>query len=375
MIKVGLIFSVGQEWQGGLNYFHNLLDCYRKYPDAALKLEVFAANAEEVVHYQSDAIEIRSCPEVFRNNRWNYPRRVARRLLGYDPVSLRFMERQKIDLLTHHSLGRQTSVRTLQWTADLQHKVFPEFFSPRLRKIRDSSISNARFWGNILLSSQAAANDFRRFYPEFASVQTHVLHFSSAATLNVELMRREDLEALYPVHEPYFFLPNQFWKHKNHAVVVEALRQSPAEIRVICTGLMQDFRDPTYVPNLLNKVREAGLGHRFVSLGMVPYPTMVSLMHHSIAVLQPSLFEGWSTSVEESKSMRKQIILSNIAVHLEQAPERGVFFSPDSPGELAACMKCVQAEFSPTTEGVFAEQRQLFRRELNGTGSEILRAS
>ena len=195
-------------------------------------------------------------------------------------------------------------------------------------------------------------------------MKTHVLHFSSAAVLNVEPLNREELEKHFPVHEPYFFLPNQFWQHKNHAVVVDALRQTPPEIRVICTGLMQDFRDASYVPSLLNKVRQAGLDHRFICLGMVPYRTMVGLMHHSIAVLQPSLFEGWSTSVEESKAMRKRIILSNIAVHLEQAPERGVFFAQDSPEELAACMKNVQAEFSPANEEAFAEQRQLFRESI-----------
>jgi glycosyltransferase involved in cell wall biosynthesis len=361
MIEVGLIFLVGKEWQGGLSYFHNLLGCYRKYPDAALHLKVFAANTEDIAHYRSDAIEIHSCPEVFRHNRWNYPRRVTRRLLGYDLLSLRFIERQKIDLMTHNSLGSQTSVRTLPWTPDLQHKAFPQFFTSRQRAARDSSISNAHLWGHILLSSHAAGNDFRRYYPDLASVQMHVLHFSSAAALNVEPMSRGELEVHYPVHEPYFFLPNQFWQHKNHAVVVEALRQTPPEIRVICTGLMQDFRDATYVPSLLDTVRQAGLDHRFICLGMVPYPTMVSLMHHSIAVLQPSLFEGWSTSVEESKAMRKEIILSNLAVHLEQAPERGVFFSPDSPEELAACMKRVQAEFCPATEEIFAEQRQFFR--------------
>jgi glycosyltransferase involved in cell wall biosynthesis len=364
MTKVGLIFLGSQEWQGGQSYFHNLLNCYRKYPDAALHLDVFSANTRDIAHYQSDAIEIHSCPEVFRNGRWNYPRRVTRRLLGYDPVSLRFIERQKIDLLTHYSLGRQTRVRTLQWTPDLQHKVFPQFFTSRQCGIRDSSIANARLWGHILLSSHAAASEFRGHYPELASVQTHVLHFSSALVLNVEPMSREELEVHYPVHEPFFFLPNQLWQHKNHAVVMEALRQTPRVIRVICTGLMQDFRDATYVPTLLNKVRQAGLEDRFAFLGMVPYRTMVSLMHHSIAVLQPSLFEGWSTSVEESKSMRKQIILSNIAVHLEQAPERGVFFSPHSPDELAACMKRAQAEFSPAAEEVFAKQRPLFRESI-----------
>ena len=139
---------------------------------------------------------------------------------------------------------------------------------------------------------------------------------------------REQLNLHYPVLEPYFFLPNQFWQHKNHGVVVDALRELPKTIRVICTGSMDDYRNHGYVPELLAKARQAGVDDRFICLGIVPYPMLVSLMHHSLAVLQPSLFEGWSTSVEESKAMCKQIVLSNLDVHLEQAPERGRFFRP-----------------------------------------------
>jgi glycosyltransferase involved in cell wall biosynthesis len=357
MIRVGLVLSLRGLWQGGVNYYHNLLSCYQRNPDEALKLEVFTDHDEDVARYRGDAITIHLCPEVSLSNPWNFPRRALNKLLSYDPVLLRIMERHRIDLLTHRSLGKQTAVNTLPWLPDLQHKRFPEFFSTKECANRDSSIDNVRLWGNILLSSQAAANDFERHYPELSSVQTRILHFSNAAALNVVPLGREELEAQYPVREPYFFLPNQFWRHKNHAVVVEALRQTPPEIRVICTGEMQDTRDVSYVPSLLAKVRGAGVEQRFLSLGTVPYPAMVSLMHHSVAVLQPSLCEGWSTSVEESKAMCKQIILSNIEVHLEQAPERGVYFSPDSSQELAAHMKRVHTEFSPVVEESFVKRR------------------
>ena len=63
--------------------------------------------------------------------------------------------------------------------------------------------------------------------PELAEVQAHVLHFSVSTVLDEAPLCRVELEQNYPVHEPYFFLPNQFWQHKNHAVVVEALRRSP----------------------------------------------------------------------------------------------------------------------------------------------------
>jgi glycosyltransferase involved in cell wall biosynthesis len=367
VIRVGLIISPPGLHQGGLNYFHNLLSCYQQHPNRGLKLALFTDHEEKFASYRSDAIEIHSCPQaslLSLHSLGNWPRRLLNELAGYDPVLLRIMERHRIDLLTHRSIGRQTSINTLNWQGDFQHRIFPEFFSARECAKRDSSIANVRLWRNILLSSHAANKDFRRFYPELDSVKAHILHFSSTAVLRVVPVAREELAAHYPVREPYFFLPTQFWQHKNHAVVVEALRQTSTAIRVICTGAMQDPRDPSYVPELLTKIKHAGLEQRFIRLGTVPYPMLVSLMHHSVAVLQPSLFEGWSTSVEESKTMCKQIILSSIDVHLEQAPKRGTFFSPDSPEELAACMSRVDGAFCAETEQGFVNQRPLHKTRI-----------
>ena len=57
-----------------------------------------------------------------------------------------------------------------------------------------------------------------------------------------------------------------------------------------------------------------------------------------MAVINHSLFEGWRSSVEGAKSMYKEIILSNIKVHLEQNPELGLFFDLNNPSELSEVM-------------------------------------
>jgi glycosyltransferase involved in cell wall biosynthesis len=363
VIKVGLILSLRGMWQGGQNYYHNLLRCFQRNCDATIKLEVFTDHDEDVARYQCSAIDIHRSSMVAQGQLWNWPRRRLNGLVGYDPLLLNLMARHGITILTHRSLGKQRRINTLPWLPDLQHKRFPQFFDVRDRANRDSSIVNALLWGNILLSSHAAAKDLRRYFPELDTVQTRVLHFSSATVLDVLPLPMEQLGAHYPIEKPYFFLPNQFWRHKNHAVVVDALCQTPRNIRVVCTGLMRDTRCAAYVPALLDKVRQAGVGNRFVCLGTVPYRVMASLMYHSLAVLQPSLFEGWSTSVEESKAMGKRIILSRIDVHLEQAPERGTYFSPDSPEELAACMNDMYTTSDPAAEQLFVERREHYRAE------------
>jgi hypothetical protein len=58
----------------------------------------------------------------------------------------------------------------------------------------------------------------------------------------------------------------------------------------------------------------------------------------SSAVLQPSLFEGWSTVVEDVKAMGRPLFLSDIPVHLEQAPS-ATFFKAGSPEDLASTLE------------------------------------
>ena len=84
-------------------------------------------------------------------------------------------------------------------------------------------------------------------------------------------------------------------------------------------------------------------------------------MHHALAVLQPSTFEGWSTSVEESKAMAKRIILSNIDVHVEQAPKRGIYFPPHSAEDLAMSMMKASQEYDPVEEQQFASRRPKYK--------------
>lgn len=360
MLKVGLILPLRGTWRGGLNYYHNLLSCYQQNPDPSIKLEVFTDEIENVVRYRGDAIEVHFSPEV-KNLSLRKPQH-WKRILGnelrrYDAALLKIVERSGVDMLTHNSVGHQKNVDTLFWQADLQHKVYPHLFAAREQRRRNIEIGNTALWGKILLSSQTAANHLRHYYPELSSVQTHILRFSSAAVLNTEPMSRQDLDAQYPTSGHYFFLPNQFWEHKNHGVVIEALRLAPPNIRVICTGPMHDSRNASYVPELMDRVKNAGLEDRFVCLGTVPYPTLVSLMHYAVAIIQPSLFEGWSTSVEEAKAMSKQVILSDIEVHKEQAPPRGIYFSPHSPVDLASAMASTLDRFDLEKEERFTEER------------------
>jgi glycosyltransferase involved in cell wall biosynthesis len=60
-----------------------------------------------------------------------------------------------------------------------------------------------------------------------------------------------------------------------------------------------------------------------------------ALLGTSVALINPSCFEGWSTTVEEAKSFGAPLVLSDIEVHREQAGDTARYFGLDDPATLA----------------------------------------
>ena len=201
----------------------------------------------------------------------------------------------------------------------------------------------------ILVSSRDAFQDLEKFFPEGVH-KARVLHFVPEVDRGQSIASLKYLEGKYQFKAPYFYLPNQFWAHKNHVVVVDALielRRQGVQGQVLCTGNTNDYRNPNHFAELMLSVSENNLGDFFRVLGVVPYDDLLSLMRHSIAIINPSLCEGWSTTVEESKALDQTILLSDIAVHKEQDPPKGCFFSPEDAMSLAEKMRAL-LEKDPT---------------------------
>lgn len=220
--------------------------------------------------------------------------------------------------------------------------------------------------GQLLLSSEAARKDFEHYYPALRHVKSHVLRFPAfGAAPNQTLKSLAELRERHSIPERYIYLPNQFWTHKNHGVVIDALAQTRSDVTVVCTGSNSDLRNDKYFSGLMDRVKRGGLESRFRVLGLVDYSDVVALMHHATAVLNPSLFEGWSTTVEEAKAQGKLMILSSLPVHVEQAQAHHArFFSPEDAGALAKLLDevALNPPMPPPDPGQIAAAAELNQR-------------
>jgi hypothetical protein len=102
---------------------------------------------------------------------------------------------------------------------------------------------------------------------------------------------------------------------------------------------MSDYRNPIFLSELMQKLSLYNIREQVAFLGLVPHLHVYQLMRQSAFVINPSFFEGWSTTVEEAKSVGKKIMLSNLNVHLEQSPPGAEYFDPSNIKELAYKIK------------------------------------
>jgi hypothetical protein len=88
-------------------------------------------------------------------------------------------------------------------------------------------------------------------------------------------------------------------------------------------------------------------------------------MRNCLALINPSRFEGWSSTVEEAKSIGKRVLISNIAVHQEQNPQGARYFDPDDVAGLCSIMQDVwNLPEAPDSELQREAKSQLRKRTL-----------
>lgn len=348
-LRIGLILNEDRRWVGGTQYITNIILALAQLPaetrtafdicligshssDSNLNGQI-RQHLSNTYHQEADLP-----PRTLQNRiRWKF----RRKLFGlHDPAFDDFLKQAKIDFIyPYYTLGKITfPYRSAAWIYDFQHKHLPQFFTQQEIEDRDREFARIAYNApTIVLSSETAASEFQNFFPE-AAHKSRVLPFRVPPLPTWYEADPSQIQSKYFLPDRFFFIGNQFWQHKNHLLVFEALkllREKSIYPTVVCTGHIYDHRRPEYSDEILQSIHKFGIARQVYLLGIVPKLDQIQLMRRSLAIIQPSLFEGWSTVVEDARSLGKRIILSDIPVHVEQNPPGNCFFERNSPESLA----------------------------------------
>jgi len=249
-------------------------------------------------------------------------------------------------------------IPALAWIADFQHRRLPQMFSRTNRLKR-----NLGYWAlshcatQLMVSSQDARRDCEAYFPRSHGRIT-VLPFCVTPPDPVQALSPDEVRKLHGLPSRYFYMPNQLWRHKNHLLIVEALKllkQQGLNVVIACTGKAADSRNPGHPQAVIDAVSACGLESELRFLGMVPYEHVMPLARGSLALINPSLFEGWSTTVEEAKALGVPMLLSNIPLHREQAGTNAHYFDPQNADAAAECIASAWKNLPDATHHQAAE--------------------
>lgn len=236
------------------------------------------------------------------------------------------------------------------WIQDFQHFWLPDFFAEEECQKRDVTYKFlAKEAHSVILSSETAAMDFKKLYPDHSS-KSRVMRFVANIPDYVYKNSPNFICTEYGLPEKFLYVPNQFWIHKNHKILFKAIqiaKEKHTDLCVVISGNTNDFRYPQYFSELLQYASKLKIRNNIAILGLVPREHFYYLFRQAIALINPSLFEGWSTSVEEAKSLGKPIILSDLDVHIEQAPPHARYFIKDDPQSLSDSLCDYWSQYQP----------------------------
>jgi glycosyltransferase involved in cell wall biosynthesis len=245
------------------------------------------------------------------------------------------------------SLGKGFPVPWIGYMLDFQHRHLPHLFS-RLellyrRRRLNALLGDAR---TIVVNARAVKADALAFHPETRATITALPFAPSirAQWLNVdpqETRKRRNLPA------GYFIICNQFWIHKDHRTAFRgfarflATRSKDDEpIHLVCTGGMHDYRAPAYLDEIKELLSELKISRSVHLLGHIAKEEQIALVRGSIAVIQPTLFEGGpgGGAIYDAVALGVPGLVSDIPVNREIDDPNITYFAPGDPEALARAM-------------------------------------
>jgi glycosyltransferase involved in cell wall biosynthesis len=245
---------------------------------------------------------------------------------------------------------------------DLQYLYYPEFFDPADRHERDRHFRQVcRVASRLICVSEytrASVLEHSGLPPE------RVVAIPSAPQKRLAAPPPEAVErvlsSLQLAPGRYLLYPANFWRHKNHELLLTAFgifraHHPQSDLKLVLTGAPSPRR-----ADLMEATRRMGLAAWVVFPGYLPDEDFAALLTGSAAMLFPSLFEGFGMPVLEAMAAGVPVLCSNLTSLPEIVGPEGaaLLFDPRRPAEIVAAIERLETEPSLRAELVERGRRR-----------------
>ncbi len=227
---------------------------------------------------------------------------------------------------------------------DLQHRIHPEFpevTASGAAEYREFLYTNGICQAEaVLVDSEVGREDVLEFYGHLTTPdRIRVLPFVPPPYL-VRATREAVSATLVSIGLPdrYLLFPAQFWPHKNHVRVTEAvalLRRDDLDVTVVMTGSAAGPIRAGVLADVVDIVARDKIGDLVRVLGYVDNATIAALYSGATGVLLPTFFGPTNIPVVEGWAMGVPVITSDIRGIREQCGDAAVLVDPLDTAAIA----------------------------------------
>jgi len=147
------------------------------------------------------------------------------------------------------------------------------------------------------------------------------------------------VRTLYHLPQRYLFYPAQFWPHKNHVGIVQALGLLKRERRlrvsvVFCGSYSEEIRERTF-RKVMSLSSQLGVEKQIHYLGYVSDADMSGIYAEAVALVMPTFFGPTNIPILEAWAFGCPVLTSDIRGVREQVQDAGVLVNPRSVEAIA----------------------------------------
>jgi glycosyltransferase involved in cell wall biosynthesis len=223
---------------------------------------------------------------------------------------------------------------------DVSFKRYPEYFSRRDRTLFTLLLrSSLRRSAAILTLSSHARDELQQFYPDVRT-PIHVVPAAPSASFQpLTISAAASVLERHRIRPPFLLAVGNVQPRKNLARLVEAFRdvrgRHPA-LELVIVG-PDGFR-----ASALNQtIAEHGLSEAIHLVGYVPEADLVALYNAAIALVYPSVYEGFGLPVIEAMACGRPVIAANTSSLPEVAGDAALLVDPFDVSALRAAIERV----------------------------------
>ena len=231
-------------------------------------------------------------------------------------------------------------VNALGTIHDLMHRYeprFPEVSSWGKYIRRELHYRKLCRWANALLvDSQVGKKQLIDSYHTPAE-RVFVLPFVAPDYVYADCSMSDTLTAKYRLPEKFIFYPAQFWQHKNHIRLVQALATLTDDIPDLALVLIGSRKNNYDAVRRI--VAKLGIADRVHFLDYVPNDDIASLYRRARAMIMPTFFGPTNIPPLEAFATGCPTAVSNIYGMAEQVGDSALLFDPESVVEIAQTIR------------------------------------